>query len=90
LVPLDEASLESASHGPEATLVQQEAREQVQRLLMELPPADRAAVTLRYWYDCSYEEIADMLETTVSAVKSRLHRARRALARVLEEETDGM
>ncbi len=35
---------------------------------------------MRYWYDMSYEEIADAQETTVSAVKSRLFRARRILA----------
>ena len=58
----------------------------MQQLLMGLPPTDRAAVTLRYWYDCSYQEIAEMLEMTVSAVKSRLHRARRALALRLEAQ----
>jgi DNA-directed RNA polymerase specialized sigma24 family protein len=35
---------------------------------------------LRYWYDMSYTEIADVLNTTESAVKSRLFRARQALA----------
>jgi DNA-directed RNA polymerase specialized sigma24 family protein len=35
---------------------------------------------MRYWYDFSYEEIAESLSLTVSAVKSRLHRARRELA----------
>jgi RNA polymerase sigma-70 factor (ECF subfamily) len=73
--------------GPEATLMQREAQERVQRLRGGLAPIDRAAVTLRYWYDCSYEEIAQMLETTVSAVKSRLHRARRAMALQLSSAT---
>lgn len=66
-----------------------EARERIQRLLMRLPAEDRAAVTLRYWYDCSYEEMAQILGTTVSAVKSRLHRARLSLAQMMEE-SDGM
>jgi RNA polymerase sigma-70 factor, ECF subfamily len=35
---------------------------------------------LRYWYDMSYEEIAEIMKTTVSAIKSRLFRARRQLA----------
>jgi RNA polymerase sigma-70 factor (ECF subfamily) len=35
---------------------------------------------MRYWYDYSYEEIAQSLSLTISAVKSRLHRARRDLA----------
>jgi DNA-directed RNA polymerase specialized sigma24 family protein len=42
------------------------------------------AVVLRYWYDLSYAEIAEMLDTTESAVKSRLFRARQALASELE------
>ena len=36
-------------------------------------------VTLRYWQDLSYAEIARIVGTTESAVKSRLHRARRML-----------
>jgi len=84
-VPLDEALHGEAGHDPEGAVVRREAQERIQRLLMDLPPTDRAAVTLRYWYDCSYEEIAEMLGATVSAVKSRLYRARRALAQALEE-----
>jgi len=80
MLPLDEVSLGTMTNDPETALVRQEAREQVQRLLMLLSPTDRVAVTLRYWYDSSYEEIAAVLDTTVSAVKSRLHRARLALA----------
>jgi len=87
----DEAAGPAAAHfvtshspNPEAVVVQQEQEEQIQRLLAALSPTDRAAITLRYWYDYSYEEIAEALNLTVSAVKSRLHRARRSLARMLE------
>ena len=52
----------------------------VQALLDTLQPDYRAAVVLRYWYDMSYEEIADTAGTTVSAIKSRLFRARKMLA----------
>jgi RNA polymerase sigma-70 factor (ECF subfamily) len=89
-VSLDEAPPRSSACNPEAAVLQREVRERVQQLLTPLSPTDRAAVTLRYWYDCSYEEIARMLDLTASAVKSRLHRARRALAQTLEEDTDGV
>jgi len=56
----------------------------VQALLSELSPDYRAAVVLRYWYDYSYTEIADIMDTTESAVKSRLFRARQALADKLD------
>ncbi len=66
--------------GPEAEFIAQEREELVQGLLSELPVEYRQAVVLRYWYDMSYEEIAELQKTTVSAVKSRLFRARRQLA----------
>lgn len=66
--------------GPEAAYVAQEREELVQDLLKELPEEYRQAVVLRYWYDMAYEEIAEVQKTTVSAVKSRLFRARRMLA----------
>jgi len=43
-------------------------------------------VILRYWYDYSEVEIAESLKLTVSAVKSRLHRSRRALAGMWQED----
>ena len=36
----------------------------------DLPPKLRAVVVLRYWYDYSYAEIADIMDTTESAVKA--------------------
>jgi RNA polymerase sigma-70 factor (ECF subfamily) len=83
-----EVRLTSSSPNPEATVARREQAEQIQQLLATLSPTDRAAITLRYWYDCSYEEIAEALNLTVSAVKSRLHRARRALADLMEGVSD--
>jgi RNA polymerase sigma-70 factor (ECF subfamily) len=66
--------------GPEASFYLKEDQKRVQSLLKTLSPADRAAVVMYYWYDFSYEEISDSLSLTVSAVKSRLHRARLTMA----------
>ncbi len=66
--------------GPEASLSQGEEQRRVRVLLNSLNPVDRAAVVMRYWYEFSYEEIAESLRLTVSAVKSRLHRARLEMA----------
>jgi RNA polymerase sigma-70 factor (ECF subfamily) len=65
---------------PEAMAWRHEDQQQIQALLQSLSPTDRAAVVLYYWYDYSYEEIASTLALSNSAVKSRLHRARRQLA----------
>jgi RNA polymerase sigma-70 factor (ECF subfamily) len=72
---------------PETSLTMREHQDDVRELLQHLRTRDRAAVVLRYWYDMSYEEIAQALSLTVSAVKSRLHRARREMAdRWMEHE----
>jgi RNA polymerase sigma-70 factor (ECF subfamily) len=63
-----------------------ENQEKMRALLDQLSPKDRAAVVLRYWYDYSYEEISESLSLTVSAVKSRLHRARKDLAEAYQNQ----
>lgn len=67
--------------GPEAALTGREQGEAIRELLKGLGSKDRAAVILRYWYEMSYEEISNTLSLSVSAVKSRLHRARREMAK---------
>jgi RNA polymerase sigma-70 factor (ECF subfamily) len=71
---------------PETETSKRQERERLQGLLRSLDPIDRAAVVMRYWNDASEVEIAQALKLTVPAVKSRLHRARRALADLWEEK----
>jgi RNA polymerase sigma-70 factor (ECF subfamily) len=68
------------SSGVETWMIEDEKHESVKTLLETLKPKDRSAVIMRYWYDFSYEEIADALSLSISAVKSRLHRSRKELA----------
>ena len=75
----DEA-LQSAEPGPEDAMIRDEKETVVHKMLAALPPDYRLPVVLRYWYDLSYEEIAETTHSTVSAVKSRLFRARAMLA----------
>ncbi len=76
----DTAAWRSPSATPEEVALRHEREDAIQALLTALPPKDRSALIMRYWDGLSYEEIADATATTVSAVKSRLHRARCALA----------
>ncbi len=76
----DEAMHADAEPGPESALARREQESRIASLLARLTPLDRAVITLRYWYDMPLEEIAEELNLTTSAVKSRLHRARRDLA----------
>ena len=59
--------------------------ERLERALARLPERQRAALALRSERGMGYEEIAETLGTSVSSVKSLLHRAReRLLAEVVE------
>lgn len=73
-------SLHSDEVEPEEAVIANERAALIQSLLAELSPEYRAAVVLHYWYDYAYQEIAEMLNTSESAVKSRLFRARQALS----------
>ena len=83
LVELDDLLAEIVADptpDPERATARSQEDEHLRKLLKTLNPQDRAAIILRYWYDFSDEEIARSRSLTVSAVKSRLHRARLALA----------
>jgi RNA polymerase sigma-70 factor (ECF subfamily) len=76
--------------GLEATVDLKEQQRRVRTLLETLDPTDRAAVIMYYWYDFSYREISQTLSLTESAIKSRLHRARRAMAQEWVEQQPQM
>jgi len=60
--------------------VQVEQRDELVRLLLRLPPGQRAAIVLRYWEDLGDAEAADVLGCSASTVRSSvargLHRLR--------------
>lgn len=56
----------------------------VARYLNELKPEYREVIVLREYQNMSYEEIAAVTRSTLSAVKSRLFKARRKLASFIE------
>jgi len=59
--------------------------EVVKAAVARLTAEQRAPFVLREFEGLSYAEIAEVLETTVPAIKSRLHRARGELASALSE-----
>ena len=61
-----------------------EMRARLEQVLKELAEPYRTAVVLRDIEDLSYEEIAEMTETSLGTVKSRLVRGRDALRHLLE------
>jgi RNA polymerase sigma-70 factor (ECF subfamily) len=70
---------------PERTMVERSVSDDVQRALEALPEDFRTAVVLCDVQGLSYKEIADIMETPVGTVMSRLFRGRKLLASALRE-----
>jgi len=56
--------------------------------LAMLPPGQRAAVLLIEWIGMPVEEAASILGVTAAGVRTRIHRARQALRRSMEDENE--
>ena len=69
---------------PDASLLAHELQEAVDAAIANLPETQRMAVILRRYDELSYEEIAETLDQSVSAVKSLLFRARTELRESLQ------
>jgi RNA polymerase sigma-70 factor (ECF subfamily) len=72
----------------DAAALQAELEEAIDRAIAALPEQQRLAVSLRQYQDLPYEEIAVVLKTSVSSVKSLLFRARTQLRGSLREYLD--
>jgi len=66
---------------PETHLIRDETHRQMDTLLNQLPVELRECVILRELEELSYKEIADITETPIGTVMSRLWRARRLLSK---------
>ena len=79
-LPLESAEkINQAGADPAERVEQQEIQQEVQKALKELDENDAAIILLRDLQDVPYEEVARVLNVPMGTVKSRLHRARRAL-----------
>ena len=73
------------SHSPSEEMLQAELKSQVDKAIMMLPEKQRLAVILRRYENMPYEQISEILELSVSAVKSQLFRARNTLRESLSD-----
>jgi RNA polymerase sigma-70 factor, ECF subfamily len=76
----------SESEEPPVIVLRQERREWVIAAMNRLTPAYRLVLDLYYWRDCTYEEIAAILDLPMGTVKTHLFRAKAALRTVLAAE----
>lgn len=82
--------IEVADHTPgaEALLLSHEMGETLEQLLLLIPFEQRQAILLVDVYDFQYEEVATMTATSVGTIKSRIHRGRERLRRLLTERRE--
>ena len=73
---------------PDFTLLESELRASINAAIESLPENQRLAVVLRRYENLSYEEIAEVLATSVPSVKSLLFRARTTLRESLSKYMD--
>jgi RNA polymerase sigma-70 factor, ECF subfamily len=76
---------DEAQPAPEEGLAEDELSRQIARAMDALPENQRIAIILNKYENKSYQEIADVLETSTMAVKSLLSRARSTLREKLRK-----
>ncbi len=69
---------------PEEYVIRREQADHVQQVLQQLPVPYREVLILYYWHGLSYQEIAEIVNASEGAVKTRAHRARRELGKRLK------
>lgn len=83
-VDLDEHHPATDDHDPARTAGTTAAMNALSDALRQLPPQQRACWLLREVHGRSYQEIADLVGTTPTAVRGRIARARAELAEVMK------
>ena len=95
-IPLDTSEesplleIEDPSCGPDEEAYWHEMRRELEMKLASLAERYRIAVTLYYFEDLSYTEIAELLNQPIGTVKAHVHRALRQLHKALDTQTNGV
>ncbi len=79
---------DQARSAPDEALLERELENAIDHAILSLPERQRLALVLRRYQSKSYEEIADVLNLSVPAVKSILFRARSELRAALSRYLD--
>ncbi|GAB3933856.1 RNA polymerase sigma factor [Mucilaginibacter myungsuensis] len=78
----DDITLQIASDtlNPEENWIKEQQTKELKGLIASLPPRYNKLITLRYFDELSYEEIADQLDLPIGTVKGQLFKARYLLS----------
>lgn len=88
LVPYEDAlDAPTDETGPLEKVVRRSEQHIVREVLNKLPAHQREVLVLVFYHQLTEAEIAEVLDIAVGTVKSRLHRGKETLRRVLQSET---
>lgn len=79
-----EESSDDSQPTPDQSLDAHQTSSEIQSVLMELPSDSRAVIVLKYFTECSYKEMSQVLDLPEKTVKSRLFSARQLMKTKLE------
>jgi RNA polymerase sigma-70 factor (ECF subfamily) len=82
-ITLDNNPVSADTSDPDSLLEQKEKQRTIRQAIDTLPPNQRTAVILKRFQELSYEEIAQVMQCSLSAVESLLHRAKQNLQKKL-------
>jgi RNA polymerase sigma-70 factor (ECF subfamily) len=80
--------IEDPTMDPARDAERSERGTRVAAALAKLPPNHRLVLELRHQRELSYDEIALALDVPLGTVKARIHRAREAFRKILEQDFD--
>lgn len=85
-VPLKNEHLVEGTDDPDAMVAQDKLQKSIRQALERLRFDYRAPLVLRFYADLDYKDIAEVLGVPEGTIKTRLHRGKQELKRMLEQE----
>lgn len=77
---------DSATRDPQAMLEHNETRRMLERAMDQLEPQFRLVLTLYYFDDLKYTDIAEILEIPLNTVKSHIRRGKERLREIIQQD----
>jgi RNA polymerase sigma factor (sigma-70 family) len=82
---LEQEPVDEKNATPHQAFEHKERDELIRLFIARLPEKQRYALLLYYYYDLSYKNIAEAMDTSVTVVSSNINRAKKNMKRMLEE-----
>jgi len=86
--PMEASQEPPEEQTPEAHTAARKLQQTLEQGLTDLPAPQREALLLSRFHAMSYEDIAQTMETSVSAVKSLINRAKRSMVKYLARHAE--